>query len=306
MDKNVWTAEAVQKAVLQDSGNLEIVFSNYLKCYVERLGEYEITLQGISDINQLHQEVVKGIDALEPLREEFLTVMEMFAGSRQPILKHYLPDFFEGLLNFYEDEGISLYSGTSSTELRNDHYRFFNQLLFISLSSILIENKCFDVLKAIVGSKFMVTYKSYGIVRDVNFMRFREYNYTLNEFLNTGYPKRISVTADYAAKYSGNDFPKLVKADIMLYYISLWNHSSEMLDSYWYPELSVYNREKYILPNLVSRKYFEAAKVLFDVDTVSQFKALLDDTDDMLQRNGVYRVPQLKVGLMYDNVGSVE
>ena len=65
MDKNVWTAEAVQNAVLQDSKNLEIVFSNYLKSFIGQLAEYDISLQGISSIDQLHKKVIDGIELLE-------------------------------------------------------------------------------------------------------------------------------------------------------------------------------------------------------------------------------------------------
>ena len=137
-------------------------------------------------------------------------------------------------------------------------------------------------------------------------MRFREYNYTLNEFLNTSQPKRISVTADYVAKYSEEGFDKLVRADILLYYISLWNSSGDMLDPYWWPELSVYNRDTFILPNLTSKGYFNEAKVLFGVNTVGHYRDLLDNTEDCLQRGGLYRVPHLKDGLMYDSAGSLE
>ena len=307
MEKNVWTADAVQNAVLQDSKNLEIVFSNYLKSFIWQLAEYEISLQGISSIDQLYKKVVERIELLEPKRKEILSVVEMFAASKHPFLKQYLPVFFEKLLNFYEEQGVTLYSGTGADVLRNDHYRFFNQFLFISLTATLMENRCFEALASILHTKYLVFYKSYGVVREVNYMRFREYNYTLNEFLNTGSPKRISVTADNIFKYAGSTtFWKLVKADILLYYISLWNPSNEMLDPYWYPELSVYNRERYVLPNLVSKKYFEEAKVLFGVKNVEQFKRLLDQTADPLERGGIYRVPLLKDGMMFNSVGSAE
>lgn len=56
----------------------------------------------------------------------------------------------------------------------------------------------------------------------------------------------------------------------------------------------------------MSKKYFDAAKVLFGVDTVKQFKDLLDNTDDSMQHKGLYRVPQLKDGLMYNTVAIEE
>lgn len=306
MDKNKWTAEAVSDAVLRNNDYLEIVVSNYLMTFIERLEEYDINLQDITNVDQLHQKVQEGIEKLEPMRKEFLSVVEIFVPSKHPFLKRYLPVFLEKLLNFYEEHGINLYTGTSTDLLRNDHYRFFNQFLLISLTAMLVEYRCFDALQAILRSKYVVYYNDYRMAREVNFMRFREYNYTLNEFLNTNQPKRLSVTADYMYKYASVGFEKLIKADILLYYMSLWNSSKEMLNPFWYPELSVYNRDKSVLPNLVSKKYFDDTKVLFGVDTVKQFKDLLDNTDDSLQHNGLYRVPQLKDGLMYNAVASEE
>lgn len=306
MDKNKWTAEAVSDAVLRNNDYLEIVVSNYLMTFIERLEEYDINLQDITNVDQLYQKVQEGIEKLEPMRKEFLSVVEIFVPSKHPFLKRYLPVFLEKLLNFYEEHGINLYTGTSTDLLRNDHYRFFNQFLLISLTAMLVEYRCFDALQAILRSKYVVYYNDYRMARDVNFMRFREYNYTLNEFLNTNQPKRLSVTADYMYKYASVGFEKLIKADILLYYMSLWNSSKEMLDPFWYPELSVYNRNKSVLPNLVSKKYFDDTKVLFGVDTVKQFKDLLDNTDDSLQHNALYRVPQLKDGLMYNAVASEE
>lgn len=306
MDKNKWTAEAVSDAVLRNNDYLEIVVSNYLMTFIERLEEYDINLQDITNVDQLYQKVQEEIEKMEPMRKEFLSVVEIFVPSKHPFLKRYLPAFLEKLLNFYEEHGINLYTGTSTDLLRNDHYRFFNQFLLISLTAMLVEYRCFDALQAILRSKYVVYYNDYRMAREVNFMRFREYNYTLNEFLNTSQPKRLSVTADYMYKYASVGFEKLIKADILLYYMSLWNSSKEMLDPFWYPELSVYNRDKSVLPNLVSKKYFDDTKVLFGVDTVKQFKDLLDNTDDSLQHNGLYRVPQLKDGLMYNAVASEE
>lgn len=306
MDNNKWTAEAVSDAILKNNSHLDIVFSNYLRTFIERLEDYDINLQEIINVDQLYRKIQDGIEKLEPMRKEFLSVVEIFAPSKHPFLKIYLPVFLEKLLNFYEEQGINLYTGTNIDLIRNDHYRFFNQFLLISLAAMLVENNCFDALQAILHSKYRVYDKESGITLEVNFIRFREYNYTLNEFLNISQPKRLSVTADYMYKYTGTGFERLVKADILLYYISIWNPTNKILDPFWYPELNVYNRDKSILPNLVSKKYFDAAKVLFGVDTVKQFKDLLDNTDDSMQHKGLYRVPQLKDGLMYNTVAIEE
>jgi len=305
IDKNLWTSDAVVNAVLQGNSHLEIVLSNYFKAFIERLNDYDIALEGINSIDVLNKKILDGIDLLEVMRKEFLDVVAILATSESGHLVKLLPVFFENLLNNYEERGVNLYTDTNAEALRNDHYRFFNQSLMISLTALLVENKCFDALKAILHTRYKVHYKLYGIVREVNFIRLRGYNYTLNEYLNTSSPKRISVTADYILKYSGTDFAKLVRADILLYYISLWQHTDDFIDRFWFPELSVYNREKEILPYMVSRSYFEKAKVLFKVNSIDEYKNLLMSTPDVMERNGIYRVPILPEGLICNSVGTL-
>lgn len=307
MDRNVWTQKAVLNSVLQNNANLEIVLSNYLSCFIERLRDYDINLEGIKTIEELHQKVVDGIESLDEMRKELLSVVEIFATSRHPLLQRYLPKFFSDLLNHYEEAGVNLYSGRSADVLRNDHYRFFNQFLMVSLTSLLLDNCCFKALNSVLHTKFAVFDKSLGQARELNYIRFRTYNYTLNEFLNTNSPKRISVTADYMMRYSSQfEFSKLIRADILLYYLSLWYHTDDIFDRYWHPELSVYNRESEILPFIASKGYFDEAKELFDVKNITEYRSKLDNTVEQLQRNGLFRVPLLKVGLLYERVGSLE
>lgn len=308
MDKDIWTYEDVRTAIIQGNPHLEIILSKYLKSLGPRICQCEIAIENVTTIDELNQKVLAGIEQLEVFRKELLSVVDLFAPSRHPLLSVYLPRFFADLLNQYEQQGINLYTDNTVESLRNDHFRFFNQLLMVSLASLLVENKCFDALYRVVHNKYVVQYRSYnGMSNGVSFIRFRSYNYTLNENLNTTTPRRISVTADKALLLTGKgEFMKIVRADILLYYLSLWNHTGDIIDRYWNPEYSVYNRYSEILPQLVSRGYFEESKVLFGVSSIDEFRHKLDATEDILERNGLYRVPSIKVGLMYDKVGSQE
>lgn len=307
MDTTVWTAEAVEKAVLQDNSNLEIVLCNYFKAFLVRLSEYDINLQEVNSVDMLTQKILDGIEKLEVMVREFISVVEIFATGNHSILTRRLPTFIENLICSYDERGIVLLAGENPDVLRNDHYRFFNQFLFISLTSLLLENKNFETLKAVLHAKFKIYDRAYHILRDVNFIRLYSYNYTLNQHLNTSSPQRVSVTADYVLKYSTPaQFDKLIRADILLYYISLWHHTDGIFDSTWIPELGVYVSDPQILPFMASKAYFEQAKTLFGVETVDEYKELLDITRDTLDRSRFYRVPSVQTGLLSETVGSVE
>lgn len=306
MPSAIWTSDVVVNAVLNDSSNLEIVLSNYFKSFIARMGDYDIKLQDINSTNSLNDKVLHGIDELEGMRKEFISVVEIFAPSEHELLSKYLPTFFENLLIFYEENGINLYTGTSVDVLRNDHYRFFNQFLFISLTALLVENKCFDILANILHARFKVFSRSYGKIFEKNFVHFQRYNYTLNQNLNVG-AKRLSVTADYMLNYSDESkFDRLIKADILLYYISLWYHTDDIFGSHWFPELSVYNRNVQVLPMMVSKDYFEHAKVMFGVNSVEEYKRLLKNTKETIDRGVAHRVPMLQDGLLYDTVATMD
>ena len=73
MDNNKWTAEAVSDAILKNNSHLDIVFSNYLRTFIERLEDYDINLQEIINVDQLYRKIQDGIEKLEPMRKEFLS-----------------------------------------------------------------------------------------------------------------------------------------------------------------------------------------------------------------------------------------
>ena len=60
----------------------------------------------------------------------------------------------------------------------------------------------------------------------------------------------------------------------------------------------------YIFFNLVSTWMKRSG--VFEVKTVDEFKKLLDNTNDSLDRMGVYKIPRLNDGLVYNKVGSMD
>lgn len=303
-NNTIWTYESIINAI-NNGVNIEIVVSNYFKAFLSRLFEHKISIQSIHTADELNDKVIDGIGKLNVLRDEFIAVVDLFDSDDNTLTRINLVDFFGKLFQRYEDEGITLFSGTRVEILSFDHFRFFNQSLFISLTALLIENKCFRTLAEIIHKKYPVYYRSYRIANNVNFIRLREYNYTLNQNMNTTSPQRISLTADYILQgKNSNEIEKLVSADILLYYLSLEYRSDEPLDQFWYPELSVFNRNIEIMPLLISKNYFEQVKVLFGVQTVIDYKTFLDNTVDSLPRDNMFYIPYIKDGLLYNKVAS--
>jgi hypothetical protein len=297
----------IKTSLLNANHNSSLLIKDYLDTFINSLIQFKIDYKSINEHNFI-EEVEKSVLSLQSLKNDFIEFLNVLFKFSAEKYDDVFIDFFEKLIQFYEDHDISLYSGNSLNDMANDNYRFFNYDLFLSFSTILLLNEKFYLLAFILKNNFILI-KKYRQTELVNFVHFRHYNYTLNEYKNKSLnSKRISVTADLIKQYATIlKFEDLKRTDILLYYISLFYPSKETYSSgYWFPETSCYNSYTIeVLPKLISKRYFEKIKILFDVENESEFKAKIEmlNEKDSLQR-GYYGVPNIKAGLNFDNVGT--
>lgn len=301
--------ESIKKGIAEGNPHLDMLIGHYVDSFFDGLLSYKIDYHSLPQDQSFVKEVVKGIEEIEPLKDDFIAFVKVIIKSKTYCNSDLFINFFERLLQFYNDNDINLYTGNDIMSYSCDNYRFFNQDLFISLIATLVESQRFDVLSGILSARFIVTSnRRFGTADSVNYIRFREYNYTLNEYVNETYPnKRYSVTADFIKKYAKMPFENLIKADILLFYLSVLYPGDNFLDRFWYPELAAYNQQLQVLPKLISKRYFDSCKCLFGVDTIEDYKKLLLDLNDAIHQHGtgVYGVPNIKEGLLYNTVATV-
>lgn len=255
------------KEKIDQSSDLQTWIARYCDKIIESLDQFKVTFSGgkTCDLIEL---VEKSISSMQVVNNDFIAFVDTVASNSECNGKQFV-DFFEKLLQYYEDKDIELASSTDSWHLRNDNYRFFNYELFLSFTAI-----------------------------------FQKHNYTLDYYKNKGYSSSSQV-AILMNNYGGDKFASWVEVDILLYYLSLIYGKPGDRMSMWYPTLSIYNRAFEILPKMASMRYFEKAKVMFGVADKDSFKTLIARTKDELQRDAYHRIPNLKEGLSYDKVCSL-
>lgn len=243
---------------------------------------------------------------MQVVNTDFMSFVETVA-SNDDCKGQYFVDFFEQLLQYYEEREIDLATSTESRYLANDNYRFFNYELFLSFVSIMLKNERFDILSEVIGADFCILSNRFGRqVKALNFTEFQKYNYTLDYYKKgVENSNAISETANLMESYAGSKFAAWVESDILLYYLSLLYNHSQTNSFHWYPTLSIYNHCFEILPKLVSERYFEKAKILFGVADKDSFKTVISQLKDDLDRDGVHRIPEIKLGLSVDKIGSL-
>ena len=291
----------------EESSSFKDWVERYLEKLIASLGQFKISFRG-GNAKDLVDLIEKSIDSMQVVTNDFINFLETVSANEECKGEQFV-DFFENLLQYYEDNNIALPTSDSVSYLVNDNYRFFNYELFLSFASIMLKHQRFDIIRDVVSTDFCILSNRMGReVMPLNYVEFQKYNYTLDRFKkNLTNSNLISEAATLLkSKIEGKLFEEMVEADILLYYLSLVYVKTEEVYDTWYTELSIYNSSFTILPKLVSSRYFEKAKVLFGVDDKESFVTLAKGLKDNLQRDGYHHIPSVLQGLGVDKVCSLK
>lgn len=299
----------IKNALQNNNSNIKYLIENYISAFLSDLVGFRLDYGALNRQNFIY-EIDKSINSMLPLKEDFLSFIQTIINTPY-CTGELLIAFLERMLQTYEDNNIELFTGNSIQALANDNFRYFNQDLFLSLSATLLNNERYDLLAEIVKANFIVIRaRNEGEAEVQKYTRFREYNYTLNEHKNKrDNLNRVSVIADMIKNNANSAiFKDIVATDILLYYLSLFYPSHDKWKSYWYPEISCYNRQFEVLPKLISKRYFDKIKIMFDVNTADEFKQKIAEIEEPNIRNsyGYQHIPNIKTGLCAEKVCTVD
>ena len=299
--------DAIKKAILAGSPNTATLIQDYLDLFLSIVPEYKIQKEEFTNSNFISK-IDEGINQLMPLGDDFIVFLQAIA--KTPYCTGALfVDFLERYLQVLEDNGIELPEDRYLDSMIFDHFRHFNYSWFLSLCCVLVNAERFDVLREIVTSRYCVVKNQWrNNFEGTTFLCFQTYNYTLNEFKNKRENlNQVSINANYihknAHKLRADD---IVRTDILLYYLSVIYPGKFGYKTHWYPDCSIYNHGVEVLPKLVSKRYFEKAKVLFGVNDVEEYKKLitsLKEANDYY--DGRHMIPNIKSGLSLETVATI-
>ena len=294
------------KLIGEQTASLRDWMELYFVKLIASLSQFKVTFNG-GETKDLIDLIENSIESMQAINNDFVKFLKTVASNRECTGELFV-DFFEKLLQYYEDEDIDLATSDKVWYLVNDNYRFFNYELFLSFVATMLSHERFDIVRDVVSTDFCVLSNRFGRqVKPLKYAEFQKYNYTLDRF-----KKGLANSNQYSeaalllrSKMDGKMFERVVEADILLYYLSLIYNSSDEVYGRWFPELSIYNTAFSVLPKLVSCRYFEKAKVLFGVKDKENFIALVKGLNDNLERDGYHRIPYVQQGLGLDKVCSI-
>ena len=121
----------------------------------------------------------------------------------------------------------------------------------------------------------------------------REYPEILNEYYKQEF-RKISGSAELMISNLSDKITKqlFIQADLLLHYIDELNNNDVLSYKKWFPVTYIYKDEglsNTFFSKLVSKKYFEKLKVVFDVEDIESFKEILieykDNNEKQSRRN---------------------
>lgn len=299
----------INNAIVKESRRTQAFIDDYIDSFLLAIPDFKIEIDGNRSINypELVELVEKGIDSIQVLKNDFIGFLNTVVKTEY-CTSDTFQNFFERLLQTYEDNNIELLDGSDLHSYLNDVFRFFNYELFLSFVTIMVNNNRFDVVSDVVRFKYCVVSPHRFIPAEGrSFRRFQGYIGTLNRIKHDlSNSRRVSISADMVKQYTTVlKFEDMIKSDILLYYLSLVFPGEGYFDTYWYPDLSIYNNYTELYPRLASKRYFDKFKRLFNVEDTETYKKLITSVQEPNIRDGYHRIPSINNGLSLSVVASM-
>lgn len=277
-------------------------YDNFLK-QIEEIGYVK------SDGPNFDEKVIESINSWTELRDDFIKFFSLIVESSEYFKIETFHNFLEKLLKYNEKpESLKSWVGYEW-----DNYQFILMELFLHVSAVLIQKEKFEYLSYIIKNSYLIEDYNTGKYIQLSFPYFENYITSLDDMRNKRLKlKRVSVTADLLTERANIppiDKKMIIETDLILYYLSIFHGKTRK----WIPRCSVYWRYRStaigIFNKLVSKKYFEKMKILFNVENTNDLKSKLDSyasTEHNWRVSYPLEVAPIKSAFNYDEIGKFD
>jgi len=308
---------AIKNAFANERKNAPLLVKEYYKAFLAALRAFEPKEREFTQDNFI-ETALSRIEQLTPLRDDFVTFLEMYCSATPDIDQDALHDFFEQLAQYFTDTRASEPDGPLDS-LQYDYLRFFAYELVLYVVTILLRNSRYDVLGNILYDSYIVSQR-YSEADPQTFISFNIYNSTLNKYYNKKFAaNRTSFVADKIKErvLERHSFDELKQADVLLHYVSwfLLITPEYHVNWIWRPETVVYDIHRLpLFEKAISKRHFDKIKVLLAVDSVEELVkkvAQVQEDNAMKHFGGQLRwelrnLPDMRRGLNIDKLASIK
>lgn len=312
--KTAHKVKAIENALIKEKKNVQALIDDYYSAFINAFNDFEISDDDFSKCQDIDEIVIKKIDDLLPLRDDFINFIDVLLTYPADFNQDRFVLFLENLIKYMAHNEANSYSYNFKGYSKIDHYRFFYYELFLYLAAAMIEKGLYKELGSILHNPFIIINEKEHKTEQRNFTIFNQYISSFDQRNKRLQLRRVSIAADLLKKRSTHSkytFDKLKECDAILYYISLMLPQNTSISwSHWFPHITTYEmRYSPIIERFISQSFFEKVKYLFAVDSIVDFKEKVTKTSklniDRVDRM-YYGFPYLQNVFNFDTIGTLK
>lgn len=268
--------------------------SDFLEAFQDKLAEFNLE-NSPNNIIAFGELLIETLKNYKPLREDFISFVDIITTHKTDFASELIIEFFENKPMYLKPrDGRTSWSGSEF-----DTFKIIFQELFLYAIAVGIKNKDYEFVSELLHSKYFVKdpYKSSQEPSSYTFLY--DYHENLEKYIRQTFNK-VTGFGHYIITNLSEQINKqtIIFSDTLCYCISYIE--SDDYYNWWFPNTYVYgerNGDFNFFDKLSSKKHFDKAKILFDVENEDELKEKLsknkeNSSDRIRYSNGGFnRIP---------------
>ena len=272
---------SLENQLSKNPNRINSLAQEFIDDFKSNLFEFRLNLEnGITFLDAGKKSVDK-IHEYRNLREDFIQFLQIITKTEYNFDVDIVKSLFEEKDVYNRPQDVNLRSWSTA---EYQHYKFIFHELFIYVVAICLKNQNYNALAEFLHSPYFYQNSNIREIKAQKFIEIREHPEILNEYYIQEF-RKISGSAELMISNLSDKLNKqlFIQADLLLHYIDELNNNDVLSYKKWFPVTYIYKDEglsNTFFSKLVSKKYFEKLKVVFDVEDIESFKEILIEYKD--------------------------
>ncbi len=281
--KTSYILRGFEKQLLSKPERANSLIRDFLEEFIGNLKEFSINFKSQDQI-EIGKQICENINQYTPLRDDFIKFFDILTKSNVDFDIDIVIQFMEELTIFFSP----LDNRSSWGSFEFDNFKIIVHELLLYLVAVGLKNKNYQFIEEILYSSYFTKDKYNYNNEAKSFDVFYGYTDIIKPYYNKTHSQNyFSAMADFIIKRIPDFLSKslLVQADLLCHYVAELNYLR------WFPITYIYDTSgRYeLFYRLESKRHFEKVKILFNVETIDEFKGKLNELEEKDKGNS-YRV----------------
>lgn len=255
--------------VSKSPARLNPLIREFLDEYYRSIDEFVITFSS-RDTIEVGKAICDNIQSYTPLRDDFIQFFDKVLKLEDLFDIDILIGFFERMpqLTYPREDRSQWYDGDF------DNFRFFIHELFLCVIALGLKNENYKYIEELLHSHYFFKSRYDDKPKPEHFTKIYHHITSIKQYYNQAFSQNyFSPMAELIIKRVAKEITKdhIIDADLLCHYVA------ELSGNFWFPLTYIYRSRGnfHLLGRLVSQRFFEKVKGIFNVGDAEGFRNLL-------------------------------